>query len=154
MTHTSNYKIVLLGDVNVGKTSITNRYIYDTFDKHTTSTIGASYYRKTVDINYSQKILEIWDTTSSERFNCLLPIYYRNTHAAIIVYDITSLNSYNRCKNLIEDVRNNTEDVYIILVGNKSDLIKDRIITYDEGLKYSKDNDIMFIECSAATGDN
>ena len=159
----NTYKVVLLGDMNVGKSSVTCRFIYNDFKEKRDTTIGASYYRKVVPFGKKEMALEIWDTAGQERFSSLIPMYYRGARAAIIIYDITNIKSFEKCPHIINQVKNNignstgihsARDIIIMLVGNKKDLNKDRVITYNQGSALALEYNILFEECSAATGEN
>ena len=147
----NKYKVILLGSYFVGKTSITNKYIYNTFSNATYTTIGASYYSKQMTLNNINVVVEYWDTCSNERYAPIIPMFYKNTDVAIIVYDVTSVGSFNKCIKSIEDIRRHIEDVKIILVGNKIDL--EREIKTKDGQLFANHHGVMFKECSAATGE-
>ena len=148
----NTYKIVLIGQCNSGKTSIVNRYIYNTFDHSSPTTIGASYYSKTLNLNSSPIRINIWDTAGGQsRYDTLLPMYFKSTHVILIVYDITSRQSYFQVSQYLNKIHMHltTENPKIILVGNKSDLTAQREVDYQEAEMYAKQNDLLFIECSA-----
>jgi len=147
----NTYKIILLGNCDVGKSSITNRYIYDTFRKDIMSTIGASYHTKMIETERGKFKLNLWDCSGNDRFATLLPMYYRDTNVALVVYDVTSLVSYNKCQKYIDNLKIHTDNVLIILVANKIDL-KEREITTKDGELLANSNNIMYCECSAKLG--
>lgn len=149
----NTYKVILIGQCCVGKSSIINRYIYNMFNHNIHATIGASYYTKTVEKDGVQIKLNLWDCCGNEKFNIMLPIYYKSTNIVLIVYDISSLSSYNKCQHYINDIKKNVENPIIILVGNKSDLIN-REILYEDGLLLANSHNIYFYECSAYNGNN
>jgi len=94
----NSFKLVLLGQSQVGKSAIVQRLVKDSFSKVMRSTIGACYHRKTIMLTDTNETvnLEIWDTAGEEKYHSIAPMYYRNAHAAIIVYDITDLKSFFR----------------------------------------------------------
>lgn len=149
MNRKEHHKIVLLGASGVGKSSITLRYIRNVFFEYSESTIGAAFLSTTVSHNDKLFSLDIWDTAGQERYSSLAPMYYRGSSAAIIVYDITSADSFKQAKRWIREVKSNIDDCYIILVGNKLDIEFMRDVPLDIAKQYSKDNLIDFIETSA-----
>ena len=144
-----NYKVVLLGSVYVGKSSITRKFIFDRFNNHTESTIGCCFFKKQMFINNQQIILNIYDTAGSERFNTLLPMYTKNANVIMYVYDVTKVESFNRVKCLVKECQ---EEACLVLVANKLDLVN-RVILYEEGKAYAEYNHMLFFECSAFTGE-
>jgi len=134
-----NFKIVLLGEGCVGKTSLVLRYVEDKFhDKHF-STIQASFLTKKINLEGRRVTLAIWDTAGQERFHALGPIYYRESHAAILVYDITDQDSFVKVQNWVKELKRILGDkVVLAIVGNKTDLEKDRNVPIEEALQYSK----------------
>lgn len=153
MLNKSHFKIILLGNMNVGKSSIVIRHIYNKYSINTESTIGASFFKKEVTVDDKKYIVEMWDTSGQERFNSLIPMYYKNTNVAIVVFDVTNLNSFNNCQKIINNLRTHDDHIHIVLVGNKIDL-SDRVIKIDDINKFTKINNIIYFECSANTGEN
>ncbi|MBN3284317.1 RAB6B protein, partial [Polyodon spathula] len=99
--------------------------------------------------------LQLWDTAGQERFRSLIPSYIRDSTVAVVVYDITNVNSFQQTSKWIDDVRTERgSDVIIMLVGNKTDLVDKRQITIEEGEQRAKELSVMFIETSAKTGYN
>ena len=149
------YKLVFLGDQNVGKTSIITRFMYDSFDKLYQATIGIDFLSKTMYLEDRTVRLQLWDTAGQERFRSLIPSYIRDSSVAVIVYDITNRASFLNTSKWIEDVRNERgNDVIIVLVGNKTDLSEKRQVSVEEGEDKSTKEEIMFIESSAKAGFN
>lgn len=134
-----HFKIVLLGEGCVGKTSLVLRYVEDKFNEKHFSTIQASFLTKKINLEGQRVTLAIWDTAGQERFHALGPIYYRDSHAAILVYDITDQDSFIKVKNWVKELRRILgEKVTLAIVGNKTDLEKDRNVPVEEALEYSK----------------
>ena len=133
------FKIVLLGEGCVGKTSLVLRYCQDKFnDKHLT-TLQASYLTKKLNIDGKRVGLSIWDTAGQERFHALGPIYYRDSNGAILVYDITDEDSFQKVKNWVKELRKILgDDICLCIVGNKIDLEKDRHVDGEEAEAYAK----------------
>jgi len=99
--------------------------------------------------------LQLWDTAGQERFRSLIPSYIRDSTVAVVVYDVTNVNSFQQTSKWIDDVRSERgNDVIIMLVGNKTDLSDKRQVSIDEGERKAQDLNVMFIETSAKTGYN
>lgn len=146
------FKLVMLGDLGVGKSSLVNRFANEKFYENQDSTIGASFFARTISISdnsedYAVKF-EIWDTAGQERYNSILPIYYRGSSAIVIVYDITNMNSFNRAKTWVNEFQNQNQNGIIMLVCNKIDL-NDHRVDIHKAKRYARDNNILFIESSA-----
>uniref|UniRef100_A0A669BTR5 RAB6B, member RAS oncogene family b n=1 Tax=Oreochromis niloticus TaxID=8128 RepID=A0A669BTR5_ORENI len=149
------FKLVFLGEQSVGKTSLITRFMYDSFDNTYQATIGIDFLSKTMYLEDRTVRLQLWDTAGQERFRSLIPSYIRDSTVAVVVYDITNVNSFQQTCKWIDDVRTERgSDVIIMLVGNKTDLEEKRQITIEEGEQRAKELNVMFIETSAKTGCN
>ncbi|XP_039888657.1 ras-related protein Rab-6A isoform X1 [Simochromis diagramma] len=149
------FKLVFLGEQSVGKTSLITRFMYDSFDNTYQATIGIDFLSKTMYLEDRTIRLQLWDTAGQERFRSLIPSYIRDSAAAVVVYDITNVNSFQQTTKWIDDVRTERgSDVIIMLVGNKTDLADKRQITTEEGERRAKEMNVLFIETSAKTGYN
>nr|KAF6421071.1 RAB6B, member RAS oncogene family [Molossus molossus] len=121
------FKLVFLGEQSVGKTSLITRFMYDSFDNTYQATIGIDFLSKTMYLEDRTVRLQLWDTAGQERFRSLIPSYIRDSTVAVVVYDITNLNSFQQTSKWIDDVRTERgSDVIIMLVGNKTDLADKR----------------------------
>ena len=118
------YKVVILGESGVGKSSLISRLIRNKFFVHPdATTTGAAYHAYTVDTGDGRVKLEIWDTAGQERFRSLMPLYYRDAAAAILVYDVSKPSSYECLTHWLGELREKTSNLgVLVLVGNKSDL--------------------------------
>ncbi|KAL7310379.1 hypothetical protein PS15m_009890 [Mucor circinelloides] len=135
--NTLEAKVVILGSSAVGKTSVALRYIKNTFSPNGTSTIGASFLTKKLIVDETVVKLQIWDTGGQERFRAMAPMYYRGASAAILVYDITSEESFTEMTSWMEELtKNMSEDLIIHVVGNKIDLESDRKVPFTKVLDY------------------
>mmetsp|Transcript_672 Transcript_672/g.974 ORF Transcript_672/g.974 Transcript_672/m.974 type:complete len:199 (-) Transcript_672:216-812(-) len=149
------FKLVLLGESSVGKSSLVLRFVKGQFLDFLDSTIGAAFLTQTVCLNDTTVKFEIWDTAGQERYHSLAPMYYRGAQAAIVVYDITSQDSFVRAKNWVKELqRQGNPDIVIALAGNKVDLEEDRKITTESVQSYVEENGLLFMETSAKTAQN
>ncbi|KAF1743043.1 hypothetical protein MXB_298 [Myxobolus squamalis] len=149
------YKLVFLGEQSVGKTSLINRFMYDTFEESYQATIGIDFLSKTMYLGDRTVRLQLWDTAGQERFRSLIPGYIRDSSAAIVVYDITNKSSFDGVDMWVNDVKlNRREDAVIILVGNKSDLTEKRTVSIEEAKEKADKMGLLFIEASAKTSLN
>jgi len=147
------FKILLIGDSNVGKTCFLLRYVEGTFDDAFLSTIGVDFKTKIVsfcgDENNLLK-LQIWDTAGQDRFRCITKNYYRGSNGILVIYDITSRSSFTNIKNWISQIKEHLGDLACItLVANKIDLESNRMVSREEGLRVAKEYNISFFETSA-----
>ena len=147
-------KILILGDSNVGKTSILLKYVDRYFPTIYVATIGAEYKVKTININGININLHIWDTAGQERFRSITQSFMKNADGILYVYDITQRNSFNNLKTWIWESEQATEGFKKIIVGNKIDLEKERAIGKDVVKKLCNENNIKCIEMSAKDGTN
>ncbi|XP_025828863.1 ras-related protein Rab-31 [Agrilus planipennis] len=142
-------KMVVLGDPGVGKTSIVTRYVEKRVH-NIPPTVGASFFTTKVNIKGLAVELQVWDTAGQERFKAIVPLFYRNATAAIIVFDITARRSFDNMKSWVSELKRNSENPIILsIVGNKSDLSDKREVTRDEGLVYANSVGASYTECSA-----
>ncbi|WLF79177.1 Rab GTPase ypt6 [Lodderomyces elongisporus] len=152
------YKIVFLGDQSVGKTSLITRFMYDTFDETYATTIGIDFLSKTMYLEDGKTIrLQLWDTAGQERFRSLIPSYIRDSHVAVICYDITNKKSFTNLNKWIKDVKlERGDDVIMVLVGNKSDLANDKrqVSLEDVEQLHNKTGSKFFIETSTKANHN
>ncbi|CAD8170831.1 unnamed protein product [Paramecium octaurelia] len=150
----SKYKLVFLGDQSVGKTSIINRFMFDTFDGKDHPTVGIDFISKTLYYEDRTIRLQLWDTAGQERFRSLIPSYIRDSAVAVVCYDVEVKTSFANITRWIQDVRlERGNDVIIFIVANKIDL-DNRVISTEEGANLAKESDAHFIEVSAKTGNN
>lgn len=157
MKKVHNHKIVLLGDTSVGKSSICSRFTSDEFNEFNEPTIGAAFLSKTIIIDDENHRLEIWDTAGQERYKALAPMYYRGAAAAVVVYDITSEQSFTGAKKWIEELKEKGMDnLVIILVGNKCDLLEDHSTREADVSEYMNSNihRLTYYKASCKTGKN
>ncbi|XP_045394057.1 ras-related protein Rab-5A isoform X1 [Lemur catta] len=149
------FKLVLLGESAVGKSSLVLRFVKGQFHEFQESTIGAAFLTQTVCLDDTTVKFEIWDTAGQERYHSLAPMYYRGAQAAIVVYDITNEESFARAKNWVKELqRQASPNIVIALSGNKADLANKRAVDFQEAQSYADDNSLLFMETSAKTSMN
>jgi Ras-related protein Rab-5C len=149
------FKMVVLGYYSVGKSSLVLKYVKDEFNPNEESTIGASFLTKTIFTKDCSIKFEIWDTAGQERYNSLIPMYYRGAQVALIVYDVTSAESFETARRWVEELKYEKPREFLrVLVGNKSDLVHERKVEYLDGKNYADTQGLLFFECSAKTGDH
>jgi len=155
MSKQFQFKLVLLGESAVGKSSLVLRFVKDQFDDYRESTIGAAFLTQTVNLEDGTTVkFEIWDTAGQERYKSLAPMYYRNANCAVVVYDITQSTSLEKARNWIRELQRQADpSIVIALCGNKSDLAARRQVTQEEAQKYAEEEGLMWAETSAKTGD-
>ena len=151
----SNYKkfkIVFLGDQNVGKSCVISRYVYDSFDENSNATIGVDFVVKSVFYHENTYKIHFWDTAGQERFHSLIPSYIKDCQIAILVYDVSSRQTFDNLDKWITKIHEERgEDICLALLGNKID-IPTREVTTEEGFEKAKSIKALFSECSAKTG--
>ena len=151
---TPKYKLIFLGDQNVGKSSILNRFLSDTFVEEYQATIGLDFQSKNAQIDNQDVHLLLYDTAGQEKFRSLIPMYTRDANIILLVYDITNKESFENLYAWLKDLTNiNINEVIICIVGNKIDLNEKREVSNEEGQKYAQEHDFIFQEVSAKTGE-
>jgi len=145
------FKILLLGDASVGKTSFTKRYCYNIFNPSERLTIGVDFHVKTIELNDTKIKLQIWDVGGEERFRFLLPTYCLGANAAFLLYDITRPSTLDNISEWMTIVRQKGGPIPIMLVGSKIDLSKSsRKVPREYGIQIAEKNNMAsFVEISA-----
>ena len=154
---TIEVKIVLLGNINVGKTSIASRYCKNVFNEHHINTIGGAYQQQKVILSNGSAVkLHIWDTSGQERFRAMTNLYYRDAQVAILTYDVTNESSFTGIEFWIKELKYKVENdnMILCLVGNKCDVNEDeRKVSTIKGKNFADENNMLFFETSAKNGD-
>ena len=148
-------RIMLLGDSNVGKTSILKRYCKNQFSESYISSVGIDFETKYIKVDEKTINLQIWDTAGQERYKVISKNYYNKSDGFIIVYDITNKSSFDSIVNWVEDIKElASNDNKNIILGNKCDLESERKINKEEGDNLAKKYNSQFFEVSAQNGKN
>ena len=135
--YTYLYKVVTAGNSGVGKSSLLEQYIYNRFDEHNPSTIGAEFYVKRINLRVGEIAkLQHWDIAGNPAFSTITKAYFRNIDGGVLVFDLTCRKSFNDLRNWMEKIKENTsmnnEDIQFVLVGNKCDLVNHIVVTDEE----------------------
>lgn len=148
-------KVVLIGEMAVGKTSIITKFTTNTFSPYVLTSTGSTFFSKKIELDNNNKVkIQIWDTAGQEQYRSLAKLFYQNASAAMLVYDITNENSFLAIKDYWSDeIKNNApENIIIAIVANKSDeYVKEKVPT-EEGKELAKKLNAIFINTSAKSG--
>ena len=147
------FKILIIGESNVGKTCLLLRYIDDLFVAGQTTTIGIDFKIKTINIENKLIKLQIWDTAGYDRFRSITKTYFKGANGIILIYDISDQCSFKNVINWIKMAEKNAPNAIKILVGNKCD-IPERVVTEEEGKELANKYNMKFFETSAKTNMN
>ena len=149
------FKVILLGDSGVGKTSLLSRYMDEEFsDKQ--CTINADFKIKSIQIDpFTSAQITIWDTCGQEKYRSMTRQYFKDAHGIILMFDISDKRSFSNLEGWLEDIKENSikDDVSIVIVGNKTDL-KFRNIKHETAVEFCKTNGITYCETSSKEGLN
>lgn len=149
------YKIIFVGNTNVGKTSFLQRVHEGSFNKDVSATIGIDYRIKTLMVDNKQYVLQLWDTAGQERFHSITEQFFRKADGMVIMYDITSQKSFSDvCYWLNRIQAKVADDIVILLIGNKTDCGSERKVTFEDANKLAQKYQLLFTECSAQSGVN
>ena len=154
MEETPHFKIVMLGESGVGKTALLERVSDGSFSEGHIPTIGAQYTLYQMDVGGKQINLELWDTAGQEVYISLVSFYARDTHGAILTFDLADKNTFEALGKWVKFARDSSPDIKIIVFGNKLDLIEDSVPYQSEIDDFVERNSLVYIEGSAKTGQN
>ena len=148
------YKVLLLGDSTVGKTCVLLKYTDKIFQETHMMTIGLDYRLKVMQLQSGKEVkLQIWDTAGQDRFRSITKNYYKGSHGIILIYDVTSLKTFENVKSWVSQIHEEISDkVVIYLVGNKIDMDDERKVQTEEGQKLAEEFGVPFVETSAKSG--
>ena len=149
------FRLVLIGNSGVGKTSLVTKYVDNFFSLSFVATAGVDFKIKTLNIDGKTIKLQIWDTAGQERFSSISPMYTRKADGVVLIYDITDDNSIESISKWMDNIKEHTPDnVKQVLIGNKIDRKEKRVVSTEKGEKLAKSLGIPFFETSAFTGCN
>ena len=150
------FKLILLGDVAVGKSSVIRRFIEDDFTLEYNCTVGVEFRIKTIVLDELTSVdLKIWDTCGEEKFRAITRQYYRDSDGVLLIFDLTNKRSFEKLDFWLEDLSNSCSgEPIVILIGNKNDLKDSREVNKEEALKFAKLKGLPYFETSALTGEN
>ena len=151
-----NFKVVLVGETGVGKTSIISQFIDQVFEEELQTSTGGSFSSKEIFFDNGKSLkLEIWDTAGQERYRSLTKIFYKNSSCAILVYDITKKPTFDELKNYwIGQIKESApKDIMLAVVGNKEDLLDKEQVDENEARDFAKENNALFFSTSAKNSD-
>ncbi|CAD8113594.1 unnamed protein product [Paramecium sonneborni] len=158
MNQTYTYKVILVGDSKVGKTSFFIRIIKNVAPRQPQPTIGVEFAQKQIIFKDSMINLKIWDTAGSEKYKSLTSNHFHQSQGALLFYDLTDLYTYENLQYWLKDIYNNADDrIVIIIVGNKLDLIHEgqevRCISQEKVQQFCKAKNLFYCEISTKTGE-
>ncbi|KAF0297240.1 Ras-related protein Rab-4B [Amphibalanus amphitrite] len=149
------FKFLVIGSAGTGKSCILHQFIENKFKQDSNHTIGVEFGSKIISVGGKSVKLQIWDTAGQERFRSVTRSYYRGAAGALLVYDITSRESFNALSAWLTDARSlASPNIVILMVGNKKDLDAEREVTFLEASRFAQENELMFLETSAMTGEH
>ncbi|KIJ24145.1 hypothetical protein M422DRAFT_39281 [Sphaerobolus stellatus SS14] len=159
MTDSSSYdylfKVVLIGDHDVGKSNLLSRFTRNEFDLESASTIGVKFSSRSINVDGKTVKGQIWDTAGQGRYRAIVSAYYRHAVGAVFVYDITKRATYVNVARWLKELRHHADaNIIIMLVGNKSDLKHLRAVPTEEAKSFAAENGLLFIETSALDASN
>lgn len=144
------FKLLLIGDSGVGKTSILFKFSEDTFSPAFISTIGIDFKIRTIEVDGKKIKLQVWDTAGQERFRTITTAYYRGAMGIMLVYDVSNLKSFENISNWIRNIEMHaTQDVELMILGNKCDIADKRQVSKEKGEQLALQHNIKFMETSA-----
>ncbi len=149
------FKVLLVGNSDVGKSSLILRYVDQIWNDVFVPTIGVDFKVKSLEIENKSIKLQIWDTAGQERFRNVISSYFKGAHGILLIFDITSRESFKELENWLGEVeRNASPQILKILIGNKCDLVEERDISKDEAEAFAMRNGMQYIETSAKINTN
>uniref|UniRef100_A0A2C9JZT8 Uncharacterized protein n=1 Tax=Biomphalaria glabrata TaxID=6526 RepID=A0A2C9JZT8_BIOGL len=149
------FKIIFVGDSSVGKTSLMLRYTEDCFSDSFITTIGVDFKIKTIDVSGVSAKLHIWDTAGQDRFKNIVSSFYRGADGVVLVFDVTNMDSFQNIGTWMKDARHYASDqCTLLLVGNKSDLVKERVVTFEAAQSFADSVGLPYLETSAKSSFN
>ncbi|XP_077534244.1 RAS oncogene family member Rab35 [Haemaphysalis longicornis] len=143
------FKLLIIGDSGVGKSSLLLRFADNTFTGNYITTIGVDFKIRTLEVDGERVKLQIWDTAGQERFRTITSTYYRGTHGVVVVYDVTNGESFANVKRWLHEIDQNCDVVNRILVGNKNDDPSRKVVLTEDAQRFADQMGIQLFETSA-----
>ena len=150
------FKILLLGDSEVGKSCFLMRYSDNVFVENYITTIGLDYKLKSVKLDSGKTIkVKLWDTAGQDKYRTIAKNYFKGSHGILLLYDVTKQSSFQNIRDWIQDIREEvSQKAIIFLIGNKIDLVDKRKISKEKGIELAEEYKLPFFEASAKSGEN
>ena len=150
------FKILLLGDSEVGKSCFLMRYSDNVFVENYITTIGLDYKLKNVKLDSGKTIkVQLWDTAGQDKYRTIAKNYFKGSHGILLLYDVTKQSSFQNIRDWIQDIREEvSQKAIIFLIGNKIDLVDKRKISKEKGIELAEEYKLQFFEASAKSGEN
>lgn len=153
--HDFLFKLLVVGDSGVGKSNLLFRFADNIFIEDSINTIGVDFKIRHIELDGKQIKLQIWDTAGQDRFKTIVSTYFRGAHGVILVYDVTNPTSFMHLKGWLEEARKYApDDVSLMVIGNKSDMVKAKAVDYATGKEFADSIGASFLETSAKTAVN
>lgn len=149
------FKVILIGNAGTGKTSLIHRFVNKVFADKYICTIGVDFFMKTFEIDKTIIKLQIWDTAGMEKYKTIAASYFRGSHAAFVVFDLTDRSSFDGVQKWLDEYNKQNNPIFkrmVVLIGNKNDLVDNRAVSKEEIEIFSKNNDMFYWETSAKDG--
>ncbi|KAG8459564.1 hypothetical protein KFE25_000920 [Diacronema lutheri] len=144
------FKIVLIGDSGVGKSNLLSRFTRNEFSHESKSTIGVEFATRALTIEGKSVKAQVWDTAGQERYRAITSAYYRGAVGALLVYDVSKMNSFENVERWLKELRDHAEtNIVVMLVGNKADLHDLRQVRTEMATEFAETSELSFIETSA-----
>ena len=149
------FKLVLIGDLGVGKSNLLSRFTRNVINLESKSTNGVEFATRSIQVDGKTIKAQIWDTAGQERYKAITSAYSRGAVGALLVYDIAKQLTYENVESWLREIRDHADaNIVIMLVGNKSDLRQLRAVPTDEAKVFAEKNNLSFIETSAVDSTN
>lgn len=148
-------KIVIIGECSVGKSNVLLRYVQNQFNDNMRATVATEFHTLETTFNDSPVRIQLWDTAGQERYRSLIPSFFARCDGAVLVYDLTNKDTFNKITDWIELLKEKaSEDTKLLLIGNKTDLVSQRQVTPEEAISFAKELNVFYYETSAKDNAN
>ena len=144
------FKIIIVGDTNVGKTTVVHRFLHDEFKSSVHLTVGVDFWIRVVQVGEIRIKLQIWDTAGQEMYKSIAAAYYRNSAGCIAMFDLTNQRSFHSLQQLTRDIRHATPGSKCIIVGNKKDLTEAMVVSTANGMDFASSINAEYAETTAS----